>query len=80
MLDVSSDSHRKVNLLNILITPNGMFDDMTKKIVEELDNVWLFAEDYGKLYIFENQPTDLTHSMMLSIKKRWWITADPSTI
>ena len=31
---------------------------MTKKIVEELDNVWLFAEDYGKLYIFENQPTD----------------------
>ena len=24
----------------------------------ELDNVWLFAEDYGKLYIFENQPTD----------------------
>ena len=58
LLDVSSDSHRKVNLLNILITPNGMFDDMTKKIVEELDNVWLFAEDYGKLYIFENQPTD----------------------
>lgn len=31
LLDVSSDSHIKVNLLNILITPNGMFDDMTKR-------------------------------------------------
>ncbi len=23
-----------------------------------MSNVWLFSEDYGKLYVFENQPMD----------------------
>ena len=58
IIELSINSHKKVNILNILITPNGMFDDMTKKIVENVGNVWLFTEDYGKLYVFENQPTD----------------------
>lgn len=58
IIELSINSHKKVNILNILITPNGMFDDMTKKIVENVENVWLFTEDYGKLYVFENQPTD----------------------
>lgn len=57
-IDLSINSHKKVNILNILITPNGMFDDMTKQIVDEVNNVWLFTEDYGKLYVFENQPAD----------------------
>ena len=57
-IELSINSHKKVNVLNVLITPNGMFDDMTKKIVENVENVWLFTEDYGKLYVFENQPAD----------------------
>lgn len=58
LLDLSFNSHKKVKILNILITPNGMFDDETLDIVKNLDGVWLFTEDYGKLYIFENQPSD----------------------
>ena len=58
VLDLSINSHKKVNILNILITPNGMFDDMTRQIVDKVENVWLFTEDYGKLYVFENQPSD----------------------
>lgn len=57
-LDLSFNSNRKVNILNILITSDGIFDDATKKIVDGMNNVWLFTEDYGKLYIFENQPAD----------------------
>lgn len=47
-----------VHILNLLITPDGIFDDDVNDIVAKLDNVWLFSEDYGKLYIFENQPAD----------------------
>lgn len=57
-LDLSFNFHKNVKILNILITPNGMFDDATLDIVKNLDSVWLFTEDYGKLYIFENQPSD----------------------
>lgn len=46
-----------------------MFDDMTKKIVENVGNVWLFTEDYGKLYVFENQPTDFDSLYDLIDKK-----------
>lgn len=58
LLDLSMNSHKNANILNILITPNGMFDENTREIIEGMDNVWLFTEDYGKLYIFENQPAD----------------------
>jgi rhomboid protease GluP len=56
--DIEMSSHRKVKLLNILMVRDGMFDKDTLNIVEKLDNVWLFTEDYGKLYVFENQPAD----------------------
>ena len=58
LVGLSINSHKKINILNILIAPNGMFDDMTKRIIENVENVWLFTEDYGKLYVFENQPSD----------------------
>ena len=58
VLDLSMNLHKKIKILNILMVPTGMFDDATKNIVGQLDNVWLFTEDYGKLYIFENQPAD----------------------
>ena len=56
--DLSPDSQKKICILNILLAQNGMFDDNTKEIVENMNNVWLFTEDYGKLYIYENQPAD----------------------
>lgn len=58
LLDVSMHSHVSVRLLNILVTPDGVFSDTTMNIVESLDGVWLFTEDCGKLYVFENQPED----------------------
>ncbi len=56
--DLSENTRMKIELLNILLTPDGMFDDVTKDIVASVDNVWLFTEDYGRLYVFENQPED----------------------
>lgn len=56
--DVKSHSPLSIKLLNILITPTGMFSETTKKIASDVENVWLFTEDYGKLYIYENQPAD----------------------
>lgn len=51
-------SGKRIRILNLLLTPNGMFDDDINAIIDRMDNVWLFSEDYGKLYIFENQPVD----------------------
>lgn len=56
--DLSANTDQKIKLLNILLTPNGMFDDSVNEIVSKMNNVWLFSEDYGKLYVFENQPVD----------------------
>lgn len=56
--DLSANTDQKIELLNILLTPNGMFDDSVNEIVSKMNNVWLFSEDYGKLYVFENQPVD----------------------
>jgi rhomboid protease GluP len=47
-----------VRLINILMTDTGMFDEQVNEIVSKVEGVWLFAEDYGKLYVFENQPED----------------------
>ncbi len=58
IFDIANNTAMKVELLNILITPDGMFDDIVMDIVENVENVWLFSEDYGKLYVFENQPDD----------------------
>lgn len=69
LVELSLNSHKKINILNVLITPNGMFDDMTRQIVENVENVWLFTEDYGKLYVFENQPSDFDSLYDLIDKK-----------
>ncbi len=53
-----ADSDKRIELLNILLTPYGLFDDSVNEIVSKMSNVWLFSEDYGKLYVFENQPMD----------------------
>lgn len=58
ILDMVQNTGMRVELLNILLTSDGLFDDAIKDIVDKLENVWLFTEDYGKLYVFENQPED----------------------
>lgn len=56
--DIAQNTEMRVELLNVLFTPDGLFDDTVKDIVDKVKNVWLFTEDYGKLYVFENQPED----------------------
>ena len=50
------ETGKRVMILNLLLTKDGIFDDDLSTIIKKMDNVWLFSEDYGKLYIFENQP------------------------
>lgn len=52
------ETGKRVMILNLLLTKDGIFDDDLSTIIKKMDNVWLFSEDYGKLYIFENQPAD----------------------
>ncbi len=50
-----------IRILNLIITDMGVggeFKDNIIEIVRKADNVWLFANDYGKLFIYENQPDD----------------------
>lgn len=56
--DISKNTGMRVELLNLLITPDGMFDSAIQEMLMSLNNIWLFSEDYGRLYIFENQPQD----------------------
>ncbi len=49
---------KKVESLFIIVNRDGIFDDTLTDIVSELPNTWLLAGDTGKIYIFENQPTD----------------------
>ncbi|MGN0395026.1 MAG: rhomboid family intramembrane serine protease, partial [Coprococcus sp.] len=58
IVDIANNTGMRVELLDILFTPDGMFDDDIQDIVKNIENVWLFSEDYGKLYVFENQPDD----------------------
>lgn len=58
IFDISMQTHARIDLLNILMTPDGMFDEAIKEIVDRVENVWLFTEDFGKLYVFDNQPSD----------------------
>lgn len=58
IFDLKNNTGMRIELINLLFTKNGMFDDGIKELVNNLDNVWLFSEDYGNLYIFENQPDD----------------------
>ena len=56
--DISQDTDKDIRLLNILLMPDGVFDDRINHMIEVMDNLWLFTEDYGKFYVFENQIGD----------------------
>ncbi len=50
-----------IRILNLIITDmgaRGEFKDNIIEAVRNTDNVWIFANDYGKLFIYENQPDD----------------------
>lgn len=49
---------KKVQCLHIVLAENGMFQGSEQYLIDKLQNVWLIAEDIGRLYIFENQPVD----------------------
>ena len=69
--DLMINTGKPVHLLNILLTETGLFNRNIQDIIDKMENVWLFTEDYGKLYIFENQPSDfdgLHYIMDQSIK------------
>lgn len=55
------ETGKRVMILNLLLTKDGIFDDDLSTIIKKMDNVWLFSEDYGKLYIFENQQIGRAH-------------------
>lgn len=55
---LSSRFGRKVQCLHVVFTENGVFQDSEQHLIEKLQNVWLIAEDTGRLYIFEQQPAD----------------------
>ncbi len=46
---------KKVECLHIVLTQDGMFDDIEHKLLEKLNNVWYVACDTGRIYVFENQ-------------------------
>ncbi len=48
---------KKVELLNLVATESGMFQEDAMQFVERLHNVWFIAKDTGRIYIFENQPS-----------------------
>lgn len=74
--DISQDTDKDIRLLNILLMPDGVFDDRINHMIEVMDNLWLFTEDYGKFYVFENQIGDfddladiLDHEIKIEKKK-----------
>lgn len=46
---------KKVECLHIVLNKDGMFEDIQYKLLDRLTNVWLIAEDTGRVYIFEKQ-------------------------
>lgn len=55
---VASKYQKAIQTLHLIITENGMFDTPIMQMLEKLSNLWLIAEDTGKIYIFENQIAD----------------------
>ena len=49
---------KHVRSLFIIVNRDGMFDDSLTDIVSRLNNIWLMVGDTGKIYIYENQPSD----------------------
>lgn len=50
-----SNYHKSVELLHLLITSDGMFDENIMHLVSQLENIWLIASDTGRVFVFENQ-------------------------
>ncbi|MCM1158448.1 MAG: rhomboid family intramembrane serine protease [Bacteroidales bacterium] len=53
---VAAKYRKPVRILHLLAVENGIFEDEVLAFVERLSNVWLVAEDTGRIYVFENQP------------------------
>lgn len=67
---------KKVECLHIVLMKDGMFENMERNLLERLSNVWMIAQDTGRVYIFENQITefddlkkDLEHALGEIVKK-----------
>ena len=45
-------------LLFLLVEPVGILSESQRKCLSETSNVWLISEDFGIVYVFENQPSD----------------------
>ena len=56
LFTVATRYQKKAELLNLVATESGMFEEGAMHLVETLQNVWLVAKDTGRIYIFENQP------------------------
>lgn len=67
--DLMINTGKPVFLLNLLITETGIFDGNIRDIVNGVENVWIVTEDYGKLYVFENQPPDFDGLYLMLDKK-----------
>ncbi len=46
---------KKVECLHVVLNKDGIFEDIERKLLDKLTNVWLIAEDTGRVYIFEKQ-------------------------
>ena len=57
IFNVATRYQKKVELLNLVATELGMFQEDAMQFVEKLHNVWFIAKDTGRIYIFENQPS-----------------------
>ncbi len=57
IFNVATRYQKKVELLNLVATESGMFQEDAMQFVEKLHNVWFIAKDTGRIYIFENQPS-----------------------
>ena len=57
IFNVATRYQKKVELLNLVATESGMFQEDAMQFVERLHNVWFIAKDTGRIYIFENQPS-----------------------
>lgn len=48
---------KQVQFLNICYTADGMFDEELE-LADMISGVWFVAKDTGRIYVFENQPSD----------------------
>ena len=53
---VASKYRKPVKTLYMIITENGMFEEETMQLVENLSDMWIVTADTGRIYIYENQP------------------------